>query len=63
MFGYACKENEVLMPAPIDLSHQLVKKQSELRKNGGLDWLRPDAKSQVSVIYDDNGKSIKGLSA
>ena len=63
MFGYACKENEALMPAPIDLSHQLVKRQSELRKNGGLDWLRPDAKSQVSVIYDDNGKSIKGLSA
>ena len=54
MFGYACKENEALMPAPIDLSHQLVKKQSELRKNGGLDWLRPDAKSQVTFVYEND---------
>jgi len=63
MFGYACKETESLMPAPIDLSHQLVKKQSEVRKSGLLPWLRPDAKSQVSVSYGDNGKTIKGLSA
>ena len=63
MFGYACKETESLMPAPIDLSHKLVKKQSEVRKSGLLPWLRPDAKSQVSVEYSDNGKTIKGLSA
>ncbi len=63
MFGYACKETESLMPAPIDLSHQLVKKQSEVRKGGLLPWLRPDAKSQVSVAYGDSGKTIKGLSA
>jgi len=63
MFGYACKETESLMPAPIDLSHKLVKKQSEVRKSGLLSWLRPDAKSQVSVQYSDNGKTIKGLSA
>ena len=63
MFGYACKETESLMPAPIDLSHQLVKKQSEVRKSGLLPWLRPDAKSQVSVAYGDSGKTIKGLSA
>ena len=63
MFGYACKETESLMPAPIDLSHQLVKKQSEIRKSGLLPWLRPDAKSQVSVAYGDSGKTIKGLSA
>ena len=63
MFGYACKETESLMPLPIDLSHRLVKKQADVMKSGELDWLRPDAKSQVSVIYDDNGKTIKGLSA
>ena len=63
MFGYACKETDSLMPAPIDLSHKLVKKQSEVRKSGLLSWLRPDAKSQVSIEYGDNGKTIKGLSA
>jgi len=63
MFGYACKETESLMPAPIDLSHRLVKKQSEVRKSGLLPWLRPDAKSQVSIAYGDSGKTIKGLSA
>ena len=63
MFGFACNETPSLMPAPIDLSHQLVKKQSEVRKDGLLPWLRPDAKSQVSVIYDDNRQQIKSLSA
>ena len=63
MFGYACNETTTLMPAPIDLSHKLVKRQSDIRKNGTLSWLRPDAKSQVSVIYDDGGKTIKGISA
>jgi S-adenosylmethionine synthetase len=63
MFGYACKENDSLMPAPIDLAHRLMRKQAELRKSGSLDWLRPDAKSQVSVIYGENGKVIAGLSA
>ena len=63
MFGYACNETESLMPAPIDLSHKLVKKQSEVRKSGELEWLRPDAKSQVSVVYDEARKEIKRLSA
>jgi S-adenosylmethionine synthetase len=63
MFGFACNETESLMPAPIDLAHKLVKKQSELRKSGKLEWLRPDAKSQVSVVYEDNRKEIKRISA
>jgi S-adenosylmethionine synthetase len=63
MFGYACNETESLMPLPIDLAHRLVKKQTELMRSGELQWLRPDAKSQVSVIYGNEGKSIKGLSA
>ncbi len=63
MFGYACNETATLMPAPIDLSHKLVKKQSEVRKNGALSWLRPDAKSQVSVVYAEGGKVIQGISA
>ena len=54
MFGYACNETDVLMPFPITYSHLLVKRQSEVRKNGTLSWLRPDAKSQVSVRYEDN---------
>jgi S-adenosylmethionine synthetase len=53
MFGYACTETESLMPLPIYLSHRLVEKQAELRKNGKLKWLRPDAKSQVTVKYVD----------
>jgi len=53
MFGYACTETDVLMPMAIDYSHRLVKKQSEVRKSGQLDWLRPDAKSQVTVRYVD----------
>jgi len=53
MFGYACTETESLMPLPIYLSHRLVEKQAQLRKNGKLKWLRPDAKSQVTVKYVD----------
>jgi len=52
MFGYACRETDVLMPAPITYSHRLVRRQAELRKNGTLPWLRPDAKSQVSFRYE-----------
>jgi S-adenosylmethionine synthetase len=57
MFGYACTETDVLMPAPITYSHLLVKKQAEVRKAGGLAWLRPDAKSQVTMRYED-GKPV-----
>ena len=63
MFGYACNETDTLMPLPIDLAHKLVKKQTDLMRSNELEWLRPDAKSQVSVIYEDDGKTIKGLSA
>ena len=63
MFGYACTETDSLMPLPIDLSHRLVKKQADVMKENGLPWLRPDAKSQVSAIYSDDGKTIEGLSA
>jgi S-adenosylmethionine synthetase len=61
MFGYATNETEVYMPAPITYAHRLVKKQAEVRKNGQLDWLRPDAKSQVTFAYDQ-GK-IVGIDA
>ena len=56
MFGYATNETSVLMPAPITFSHLLVKKQAEVRKNQVLPWLRPDAKSQLSFVYDEAGK-------
>ena len=56
MFGYASNETPVLMPAPIYYAHRLVEKQAELRKNGTLPWLRPDAKSQLSLRYDETGK-------
>ena len=58
MFGYATNETSALMPAPIQYSHLLVHKQAEIRKAGGLNWLRPDAKSQVSMRYDDAGKPV-----
>ena len=54
MFGYATNETDVLMPAPITYSHQLVRRQAEVRKSGVLPWLRPDAKSQVTFRYEDN---------
>ncbi|MGA9991428.1 MAG: methionine adenosyltransferase [Thiobacillaceae bacterium] len=53
MFGYACNETSQLMPMPIYLAHRLTQRQSELRKDGRLSWLRPDAKSQVSIRYVD----------
>ena len=54
MFGYACNETNELMPLPIHLSHRLMERQALLRKNGKLSWLRPDAKSQVTIKYDGN---------
>ncbi len=57
MFGYATNETSVLMPAAITWSHQLVEKQAEVRKSGALNWLRPDAKSQVTLRYE-NGKPV-----
>ncbi|MCL1037090.1 methionine adenosyltransferase [Shewanella submarina] len=61
MFGYASNETDVLMPAPITYAHALVKRQSEVRKEGILPWLRPDAKSQVTFAYEE-GK-IVGIDA
>ncbi|AHF04755.1 S-adenosylmethionine synthetase [Marichromatium purpuratum 984] len=57
MFGYATNETDMLMPAPIDYAHRLVKRQAEVRKNGTLPWLRPDAKSQITMRYRD-GKPV-----
>ncbi|NLJ91563.1 MAG: methionine adenosyltransferase [Aeromonadales bacterium] len=56
MFGYASNETDVLMPAPITYAHRLVKRQAHVRKAKELPWLRPDAKSQVTFLYDDKGK-------
>ena len=57
MFGYASNETDVLMPAPIYYAHRLMERQAQLRKNGVLPWLRPDAKSQVTLRYE-NGKPV-----
>lgn len=54
MFGYANNETDVLMPAPITYAHRLVERQAEVRKNGTLPWLRPDAKSQITFQYENN---------
>ena len=54
MFGYATNETDVLMPAAITLAHRLVKRQAQVRKSGKLEWLRPDAKSQVTLRYEDD---------
>ena len=54
IFGYACNETDLLMPCPITYSHLLVKRQADIRKSGQLNWLRPDAKSQVTVTYEDS---------
>ena len=58
MFGYACNETPTLMPMPIYLAHKLTRKQSELRKSGAIKWLRPDAKSQVTIEYSQ-GKPVR----
>lgn len=57
MFGYAANETDTFMPAPIDYAHRLVRKQAELRKSGQLAWLRPDAKSQITFLYE-GGKPV-----
>ena len=62
MFGYACDEAPEFMPAPLYYSHRLVEQQARVRKNGTLNWLRPDAKSQVTLRYDANHK-VQGLDA
>lgn len=58
MFGYACNETDTLLPLPIYLAHKLTRKQSELRKSGAIKWLRPDAKSQVTIEYSQ-GKPVR----
>jgi S-adenosylmethionine synthetase len=59
MFGFAIDETSELMPMPIMLAHKLVKQQATLRKSGKIDWLRPDAKSQVTIEYDADGRPAR----
>ncbi len=59
MFGYACNETPALMPAPVYYSHQILLKAHELRHSGKIAWLRPDAKSQVTIEYDENNKPVR----
>ncbi|MGL4978488.1 MAG: methionine adenosyltransferase, partial [Plesiomonas sp.] len=61
MFGYASNETDVLMPAPITYAHRLMERQAQVRKDGTLPWLRPDAKSQVTFKYEDN--KVVGIDA
>ncbi len=63
MFGFACNEAPEYMPAPLYYSHRLVEQQAKVRKSGKLKWLRPDAKSQVTLRYEDNTNRIMGLDA
>jgi S-adenosylmethionine synthetase len=63
MFGYACNEAPEYMPAPLYYSHRLVEQQAKVRKSGKLKWLRPDAKSQVTLRYSGDGNDILGLDA
>ena len=61
MFGYACDETPVLMPFTIYYSHRLMQRQSELRRNGSLPWLRPDAKAQITAVYDSGTGKVKRI--
>lgn len=61
MFGYATNETDILMPAAITYAHRLMEQQAKVRKSGKLNWLRPDAKSQLTFVYEDN--KIKGIDA
>jgi len=59
MFGYACNETPTLMPAPVYYSHEILRRAHELRHSGKIGWLRPDAKSQVTIEYDENDKPVR----